>query len=602
MNNSSRRKKDAPLPQADGREKKTKQKSERNRGGEKSRNLRKESPLRLLPLGGLREIGCNMTVYEYGNDAIVVDCGTSFPDADTPGVDLIIPDFTYIRSIQGKLRGVFLTHGHEDHIGAIAWFMREFDCPVYGAPLTIKLAANKLSDTQHGGSSDRSARDVDPRLKIIREGERIQAGVFNVEFIHVNHSIADACALAIRTPVGLVVHTGDFKVDFTPVHGDPINLTRFAELGREGVLALFMESTNIEIPGNSPSERMVGRSFSEIFDDAPGRIFVATFSSNVFRIQQAISAAEANNRKVVLLGYSMLKVFEAADSLGYIHYAPDTIVEPWDAERYPDNRLVYLTTGSQGEPMSALSRMAFSAHRQVNIKEGDTVLLSSSMIPGNEKSIYRVINELFKAGANVIYEKLADLHVSGHAYRGELQLIFNLCHPKFFIPAHGEYRHIYKNAEMAHEQGLAKDHIFLLNNGDVLEFTEDSAEISDYIEESGGVLVDGALVGGIDELVLRERRLLADDGVIVCSIVVDRRKNKLATDPNLQALGFGYAGDVDTLIEGLKQEILNYVEHMDQKRPLGQALKQNALRELIRKMIYSETKRRPMVLISVSEI
>lgn len=354
-----------------------------------------EEKVRILPLGGMREIGKNITLYEYGNDLIIVDIGTTFPDEETPGVDMIIPDFTYLRAHAQNIRGVFLTHGHEDHIGAIAWFMQEFGCPVYGTALTLKLVENKLNDRDRGGKKGSAS---DPRLHLVEPGDKVRAGHFEVEFIHVNHSIADACALAIRTPAGVIVHSGDFKVDFTPVHGDPIDLNRFAELGNEGVLALVMESTNVERPGMTPSEKMVGDSFSEFFDDAKGRIFVATFSSNVFRLQQIISAAEKVGRKVCLLGFSMLKVFEAADSLGYIDYKSDTLIEAWDAERYPDDKIVYIITGTQGEPMSALSRMAFAEHRQVNIKEGDMVLFSSSVIPGNEKSIYKVINELFKRG------------------------------------------------------------------------------------------------------------------------------------------------------------------------------------------------------------
>lgn len=557
--------------------------------------------LRIIPLGGMREIGKNMTILEYGDDLIVVDVGLSFPDEETPGIDSIIPDFTYVRKRAHKLRGVFLTHGHEDHIGAIAWFMREFSCPIYGGPLTIKLANNKFLDQDRGGSQKNAKNDS--RFKVVQAGESVQAGSFRVEFIHVNHSIADACALAIKTPQGLVVHSGDFKVDFTPTNGSPIDLNRFAQLGKEGVLALFMESTNVERPGLTPSETMVGDTFAELFSQIQGRIFVATFSSNVFRVQQIISAAEAHQRKFVILGYSMNKVFEAADSLGYIHYKPDSKIEIWDAKRYPDEQLVYITTGSQGEPMAALSRMAFSEHKQVNIKKGDTVILSSSAIPGNEKSIYRVINELFKIGAEVIYESLAEIHVSGHAYRGELELLLNLCKPRYFIPAHGEYRHLHKNAELAKQQGMAEDHIFILSNGDVLDLDKKEAAITDFIEETAGVLIDGSGVGDVDKMVLRERKLLADDGVVSCAMVVNSRKNVLATPPEIQALGLMYAEDDDWLVREITQKIEQYAATAQKRQTnLSQALRQNQLRDQISSQIYKATKRRPMVIISVLDI
>lgn len=564
-------------------------------------NTRSVSKVKIIPLGGMREIGKNMTLYEYGNDIILVDVGTTFPDDNMPGVELIIPDFTYLRSRAADIRGVFLTHGHEDHIGAIAWFMREFHCPVYGAPLTAKLVENKLNDNQRGGGN--KALKVDPRLHVVKAGDVIRAGAFEVEFIHVNHSIADACALAIHSPEGIIVHSGDFKVDFTPEHGNPIDLHRFAELGEKGVLALFLESTNVEVPGTTPSEKMVGQSFNELFGDITGRIFVATFSSNVFRLQQIITAAEAHKRKVVLLGYSMQKVFEAANSLGYIQYESDTLVEPWDAERFPDHEVVFITTGTQGEPMSALTRMAFSEHRQVNIKEGDTVLLSSSIIPGNERSIYRVINELYKRGAHVIYEKLADIHVSGHAYREELRLLISLTRPQYFIPSHGEFRHLYKNARLAEEQGVPKDQIFILNNGDVLELGKECGYISGFIEETGGVIIDGSGVGDVDQMVLRERRLLADDGVVTCFIAINAKSNRLAADPDIQALGYIYEADTERVIKSCRQRVQQFTEKArKQKKSLSQELRQNHFRDQIRNELFQQSKRRPVVIISVIEV
>ena len=563
-------------------------------------NPSSQDKVKIIPLGGMREIGKNMTVYEYGNDILVVDVGTTFPDDDMPGVELIIPDFSYLRTNASKIRGLVLTHGHEDHIGAGAWFMREFHCPVYGTPLTIKLIENKLTDNQRGGNK---AVKSDPRLSVVKPGDKIRAGAFEVEFIHVNHSIADACALAIKSPPGLLIHSGDFKVDFTPVHGKPIDLHRFAELGKEGVLGMVLESTNVEVTGITPSEEMVGQSFNELFEEINGRIFVATFSSNVFRLQQIIQAAEAHKRKVVLLGYSMHKVFEAANSLGYIKYHSDTIIEPWDAERTPDNELVFITTGSQGEPMSALYRMAFSEHRQVNIKAGDTVLLSSSMIPGNERSIYRVINELYKRGAEVIYDKLADIHVSGHAYRDELRLLIHLCRPKYFVPSHGEFRHLFMNAQLAESQGVPKDQIFLLNNGDVLEMDSECGYVSGFIEETGEILIDGGGVGDVDQMVLRERRLLADDGVVTCFIVVDSRKNQMLGSPDIKAVGYIYQAERDRVIKACRQRVDNYVEKIrKQKKNLIQALQQNQFRDYLRNELFQQSKRRPVVIISIMEV
>lgn len=560
-----------------------------------------QAAVRIVPLGGLREIGKNMSCIEYGDDIILIDCGIGFPQENMPGIDIVIPDFSYLKKRNGRIRGLFLTHGHEDHIGAVTWFMRSFQCPVYGTPLTMKLVANKLEDYGRGGS--RKMRETDEgRLHVVSPGDCIQAGAMSVEFIHVNHSIADACALAVKTPVGTIVHSGDFKVDFTPVHGEPIDLPRFAALGQEGVLALMLESTNAEQAGMTPSEKSVGKSFSDLFEGVQGRIFVATFSSNVFRLQQIISAAEAHQRKVALLGYSMQKVFDAADALGYITYKKETMVDARRTQNIPDEHLLFITTGSQGEPMAALTRMAFSEHRSVNIKEGDTVLLSSSMIPGNEKSIYRVINELFKSGANVIYESLADIHVSGHAYREELRLMIDLVRPKYFIPVHGEYRHLYRNAELALGQKIPAENIFLLSNGEFLELNASEAEVTGFAE-ANDILVDGSGVGDVDEFVLRERRLLADDGVITICLVADRSAHKLVAPPEIQALGFIYADATPKLIDSCQKRIYSFIDQLERKRgQLARQLQNGQLKELLRNDLYRSTKRRPVVLLTVIEV
>lgn len=556
--------------------------------------------VRILALGGLSEIGKNMYVVEYNDDLIVIDCGIAFPDEDTPGVDAIIPDFSYLRDRRQNIRGLFLTHGHEDHIGAVSWFMSEFNCPVYGTPMTIKLANNKILDKERAGSQDNAK--LEKRFAVVKPGSTVQAGRLQVEFIHVNHSIADACALAVHTPQGLVLHSGDFKIDFTPIDGRPIDLNRFAELGREGILTLLLESTNVEVPGVTPSESMVSESFSDIFSDVSGRIFVATFSSNVSRIQQIISAAEMHNRKFVLLGYSMNKVFEAADSLGYIEYKKDSKIDVWDAKRFPDEQLVFITTGSQGEPMAALSRMAFSEHKHVNIKKGDTVILSSSMIPGNEKSIYKVVNELFRIGAEVIYEKLANIHVSGHAYREELKLLLSLTEPRYFIPIHGEYRHLYKNSQIAKSMDIPEENIFVLDNGDILELDRWQGAVVGEVADCNGVLIDGMGVGDLQQAALKERRWLADNGVVTCSLAVDKKKNLLAAEPVIEALGFIFQEDIHVLEQGISKVIYEYIDKQDSNKDLSQRLRNNQLREQIRSHLFKETKRKPVVIISVLEV
>jgi ribonuclease J len=551
-------------------------------------------PLRLIPLGGMREIGKNMTIYEYGDDLIAVDCGIAFPEEDMPGVDIIIPDFTYLRENKARFRGVVLTHGHEDHIGALPWLLKEFSVPVFGDKLTMKLVERKLND--------RSSGVKNPDLRLVESGMKIGLGPFTIEFIAVNHSIADANALAITTPVGIIIHSGDFKVDYTPIQGERINLQRIAEYGAKGVLLLVSESTNVEIPGTTPSERSVGETFSRVFGQAKGRIFVATFSSNVFRLQQIISAAEDHGRKVVLVGRSMLSVFDAADSLHYIDVKQDTIVDLNDADRLPDDKVVYITTGSQGEPMSALTRIAFSSHRQLEVIPGDTVILSSSAIPGNETAIYRVINELFKRGAEVIYESLADVHVSGHAYSDELRLLIALTTPHFFIPAHGEYRHMRRHALIAESMGISPDRHMILSNGEILEIRSDGLQVAGFTEGQG-IPIDGSGMGDIDEYVLRDRRLLADDGVVVAVIAVDTNKNEIVTEPNIHAKGFIYESDIHQVIAGCRKRIEQVADRAkQQKRPLAQVLAGNELTDSLQRLLYEKTRRRPMILVSIVKL
>ena len=416
--------------------------------------------LRMIPLGGMCEIGKNMTAYEYGNDIIIVDCGQIFPDETMPGVDAVIPDFTYVLQNRDRVRGIFITHGHEDHIGGLPYLMREFKAPIYGGKMAVELLKYKLDDRVPGLTKSCT-------LRAVEAGEVIRAGCFSVEFIHVNHSIADAFMFAIRTPIGTIVHSGDFKIDYTPISGDIMDLQRIAQIGREGVLLFVCESTNIEVPGFSKSERHVGESMADMFKDAQGRIFVATFSSNVSRLQQIFTAAERHGRKVALVGRSMLNVFNAANNLGYIQMKPDTLIEISQVDKLPPEQVCIISTGSQGEPMSALTRIAFNNHRELEIQAGDTVIISASPIPGNEKPIYKVINELYKRDAKVYYSALADVHVSGHASQEEIKLVHSLVRPKFFIPAHGETRMLYQHAELAHKLGVPFENIFILANGDI---------------------------------------------------------------------------------------------------------------------------------------
>ena len=550
--------------------------------------------IRVIPLGGMREIGKNMTVYECGDDMIIVDCGVAFPGEDQPGIDAVIPDMAYIRQNKERLRGVFLTHGHEDHIGSLPWLTQLVDVPIYGGRLPMELVRRKLEERSGGAGLD--------KLRAVNDGDVIEAGRMRVEFIHVNHSIPDAFSLAIFTPGGIVVHSGDFKVDYTPIDGGPINLPRLAEIGSMGVELLVCESTNIEQAGSSPSERSLASSFETIFNDNDGRIFVASFSSNIYRLQQVVSAAERAGRKVALVGRSMLNVFDAARSLGYMQMKQDTLIDISQIDRYDPDRICVLTTGSQGEPMSALTRMAFSEHRSVEIIAGDTVVLSADPIPGNEKSVYRVINELFKRGAHVIYEGLADIHVSGHAYLEEIKLYHQLVRPKYFLPAHGEYRHMYTHAQVANDLGQPWDTMLLLNNGDICECGPSGCKITGFLPAEG-ILIDGSGVGDIDSSVLRERKMLADEGVIVVSMVVEQAANRLAAPPDIQMRGFIFESEASVIERECMNRITSFVRKLeDAKKPLAPAIRGNLLRDQLRDLLYTRTRRRPTIILSLIEL
>lgn len=566
------------------------------RDGETSQALRSidsssRSALKVIPLGGLCEIGKNMTIYEYGNDMIIVDVGIGFPEETQPGIDSVIPDMSYVLDNRQKLRGIFFTHGHEDHIGSISWLLMQVSAPMYGTAMTCELLRLKMEDKGLGSQTSLINR--------IETGSSVKAGVFDVEFIHVNHSIADAAALAIRTPAGVAVHSGDFKVDYTPIHGKPIDLQRFAQLGSEGVLLFVCESTNVEKKGFSPSEKSVGEAFTEQFAKASGRVIVATFSSNVHRVQQIITAAEANNRKVAIVGRSMVNVFKAAQNLNYIDIKPGTLIELYEVDKYAPEQVCIITTGSQGEAMAALTRMAYSEHRNIEIGSGDTVIISATPIPGNEKPIFRVINELYKRQARVVYSDMAEIHVSGHAYREEIKILHQLLTPKYFLPAHGEYRHLYIHAKVASEMGQAMESIYILNNGDIFECDQKHARIAGYTN-AGAILIDGSPQGTVDSEILEQRRTLSDDGVFSVAIALDSTGKKVLGKPVITARGFTYERDMPGLEAESIRRINDFTNSSKNRgAQLSSPMMIGQLKDQLQNMLYQRTKRRPVLLISV---
>ena len=548
--------------------------------------------LRVIPLGGLGEIGKNITVFEYGNDMIVVDVGSIFPREDMPGVDLVIPDTTYIEKNRDKLRGYVITHGHEDHIGASPYIFKPIPAPVYGTRIALALIENKLKE-------HRLNNDVD--LRMVEPGDTIRLGVFSVEFIKVNHSIAGSCALAIHTPVGTVIHTGDFKVDYTPVDGARLDLGRLAELGRNGVLLLMCESTNVERQGYTMSERTVGETFMNLFDKADGRIIVAMFASNIHRIQLVVDAAVKYGRKVCLIGRSMINVAKVAMQLGELKIRDSDLVSADDIDRYRDEELAIVTTGSQGEPMSGLSRMAFAEHRKLAIRATDMVIVSATPIPGNEKSVSRVINQLVRIGANVIYEALAEVHVSGHARREEIKLIHALTKPKFFIPIHGEYRHLYQHARLAISMGMPEENVLIPEIGDVVELDRNSMTPAGVVQ-SGSVLIDGLGVGDVGSVVLRDRRLLAEDGMLIVVMGVDHELGEVVTGPDIISRGFIYMRDSDDLVEGARQAARKAIDEYGQINSSDWSHIKSDVRDSVQKYIYDRLKRKPMILPIIVEI
>ena len=548
------------------------------------------SKLKIIPLGGLEQIGMNITAFEYEDSIVVVDCGLSFPEDDMLGIDLVIPDTTYLENNLDKVKGFVITHGHEDHIGALPYVLRKVCVPIYATKLTMGIIENKLKEHNLEKSTKR---------KVVKFGQSINLGQFRIEFIKTNHSIVDAAALAIYSPAGVVVHTGDFKVDYTPVFRDAIDLQRFAEIGKKGVLALMCDSTNAERPGFTPSEKTVGKTFDTLFADHKNtRIFVATFASNVDRVQQIINTAYKFGRKVVVEGRSMVSIIDTASKLGYLNIPDKTLIDVDQLKNYPDEQQVIITTGSQGESMAALSRMASNMHKKITIGAGDTVIFSSNPIPGNEKAVTKVINELFRKGADVIFQ---DTHVSGHACQEEIKLIYTLVKPKYAIPVHGEYKHLRAQAKIAENLGIPKDDIFILSSGDVLEVSEEKARVTGKVPV-GSILVDGLGVGDVGNIVLRDRQHLAEDGILIVVMALDRVDGYLVSGPDIVSRGFVYVRESDELMDEARQLVNDTLEELLDKGVTDWGKLKTATKDVLSDYVWKKTKRSPMILPIIMEV
>ncbi len=548
------------------------------------------SKLKIIPLGGLEQIGMNITAFEYEDSIVVVDCGLSFPEDDMLGIDLVIPDTTYLENNLDKVKGFVITHGHEDHIGALPYVLRKVCVPIYATKLTMGIIENKLKEHNLEKSTKR---------KVVKFGQSINLGQFRIEFIKTNHSIVDAAALAIYSPAGVVVHTGDFKVDYTPVFGDAIDLQRFAEIGKKGVLALMCDSTNAERPGFTPSEKTVGKTFDTLFADHKNtRIFVATFASNVDRVQQIINTAYKFGRKVVVEGRSMVSIIDTASKLGYLNIPDKTLIDVDQLKNYPDEQQVIITTGSQGESMAALSRMASNMHKKITIGAGDTVIFSSNPIPGNEKAVTKVINELFRKGADVIFQ---DTHVSGHACQEEIKLIYTLVKPKYAIPVHGEYKHLRAQAKIAENLGIPKDDIFILSSGDVLEVSEEKAQVTGRVPV-GSILVDGLGVGDVGNIVLRDRQHLAEDGILIVVMALDRVDGYLVSGPDIVSRGFVYVRESDELMDEARQLVNDTLEELLDRGVTDWGKLKTATKDVLSDYVWKKTKRSPMILPIIMEV
>lgn len=548
------------------------------------------SGLKVIPLGGLEQIGLNITAFEYEDSIIVVDCGLSFPEDEMLGIDLVIPDITYLKDNISKVKGFMITHGHEDHIGALPYVLKEINVPVYATKLTMGIIENKLKEHELMNTTKR---------KVVKFGQSINLGRFRIEFIKTNLSIVDAAALAIYSPAGVVVHTGDFKVDYTPVFGDAIDLQRFAEIGKKGVLALMCDSTNAERPGFTPSEKTVGKTFDTLFSEhSDTRIIIATFASNVDRVQQIINSAYKFGRKVVVEGRSMVNIIETASTLGYLNIPDQTLIDIEQLKNYPNEKTAIITTGSQGESMAALSRMASNIHKKISIVPGDTVIFSSNPIPGNEKAVTNVINELLMKGADVIFQ---DVHVSGHACQEEIKLLYTLLHPKYAIPVHGEYKHLKAQAKIARELGIDKENIFILHSGDVLEISEERAEVTGKVPV-GAILVDGLGVGDVGNVVLRDRQHLAEDGILIVVLALDSYNSQLVSGPDIVSRGFVYVRESDELLEEARLLVDSAVTGCLGKGQTDWGKLKSTIKDVLSEYVWKKTKRRPMILPIIMEV
>ena len=546
--------------------------------------------VKIIPLGGLDKIGMNITAIQYDDSIIVVDCGLAFPEEEMLGIDLVIPDVTYLKENADKVKGFVITHGHEDHIGSIPYVLKEVNAPIYATKLTMGLIDSKLKE--HG-----MQRQV--KRKVVRYGQSINLGDFRVEFIRTNHSIADAAALAITTPAGVIVHTGDFKIDHTPLFGEAIDLARFAELGSKGVLALMADSTNVERQGYTPSEKNVGKRLDNLFaEHLKGRMIIATFASNVDRVQHIINSAHKYGRKVAVEGRSMVNIIATASELGYIKIPKNTLIETDQIKNYPDDQIVLITTGSQGETMAALSRMANSTHRKVSIVPSDTIIFSSSPIPGNEKNISKIMNELALKGAQIVFE---DTHVSGHACREELRLIYALTKPKYAIPVHGEYRHLMRHRELAIEMGIPKENAFVLAEGDVLELNKRQGKIAGKVQ-AGGILVDGLGVGDVGNIVLNDRKLLSQNGLIIATVTLQKHGNMILAGPDIVSRGFVYVRESESLMEGARDVARDAVEECLERNITDWARIKTKIKDELSNYIWKKTKRNPMILPIITEV
>ena len=558
-----------------------------------NRRSKPKTRLKVIALGGLEEIGKNMTVLEYGNDIIIIDCGLAFPEDDMLGIDLVIPDITYLAKNVEKIRGIVLTHGHEDHIGALPYVLKQLKVPVFGTLLTLGLLENKLREHK---MLDKTT------LHTVVPGEKVKLGEMVVEFIHTNHSIADSVALAIQTPVGMVIHTGDFKVDYTPIDGDIIDLQRFAELGSQGVLLLMSDSTNAERKGFTMSEKNVGKVFERIFEETPrNRIMVATFSSNIHRIQQIINAAYMYGRKVAIIGRSMVNAVKTASELDYLWVPPRTLIDINEIKNYRDEQLVIITTGSQGETMSALSRIANSEHKQVSVKPDDKIIISASAIPGNEKNVIRVVNELLKKGADVVYGGIEDIHVSGHARQEELKLMLALTKPKFFMPVHGEYMHLSSHRDLAISMGMDKKNIFVNKLGDVLELSKNEAKVTGTVP-TGQVMVAGLGVGDVGNIVLRDRKHLSEDGLMVVVVSMEEETGQIVAGPDIISRGFVYVRESEGLMDGAREVVMKALQECEEKNITSWNYIKNLIKDTLKNYIWQKTKRSPMILPIIMEV